>query len=91
MTHSSYEVWSIKNKETIHKVMASFQLTSLTPCCVFTVGAETELGCPHDTLTMSVRSNDSVFTGGLQGLLSLIYIPLPGGLDRVGVTHICNI
>lgn len=87
MTHSSYEVWSIKNKETIHKVMASFQLTSLTLCCVFTVGAETELGCPHNTLTMTVQWQ--CFHRGL--LLSLIYIPLPGGLDRVGVTYICNI
>lgn len=26
-----------------------------------------------------------------QGLLSLIYIPLPGGLGRVGVINICNV
>lgn len=36
-------------------------LTDLTPRCVFTARADTQLRRPHNTLKMNVWSNDSVF------------------------------
>lgn len=60
MTPSSEQGWSIKNRETTwsHDMFLSVQQHAdgdLTPCCVFTVGAETPLGCPRNTLKMNVQ------------------------------------
>lgn len=98
MTPSSEQGWSIENKETVHEVMTRFlslqqhpDLTSPTSCCVFTVGVETQLGFPRNTLKTNVQSDVKVFTACSQGLPSLIYIPLPGGLGRAGAIHISRI
>lgn len=77
MTPSSEKCWSVENKETVHEVMTRFlsvqqhpDPTSLTPCCVFTVGVETQLGFPRNTLknecTERCQSLNSVFTGSAE-------------------------